>query len=50
MTLVKITDKLYFTFNEEFTNTKELKKDIPDDCRLLFDIETFRIKIYANKN
>jgi hypothetical protein len=49
MTLVKITDKLFMTFNEEFTNTKELIKDIPDDCRLLFDIETFRIKIYANK-
>jgi len=49
MTLVKITDKLFMTFNEEFTNTKELIKDIPDDCRLLFDIETFRIKIYDNK-
>ncbi len=49
MTLVKFTDKLFMTFNEEFTNTKELLKDIPDYCYLLFDIKLFRIKIYSDK-
>jgi len=43
------------TFNEEFTNTKELIKDInntcytPDTHDLLFDIGIFRIKIYGYK-
>jgi len=49
MTLVKITDKLYFTFNEEFTDTKVLVKDIPINCNLLFNIDIFRIKIYGGK-
>ena len=48
MTLVKITDKLYFTFNEEFT-TIELKKDIPINCNFIINIDIFRIKIYADK-
>ena len=39
MTLVKITDKLYFTFNEEFTTIK-LKKDIPINCNFIINIDT----------
>lgn len=49
MALVKITYNLYITFNEEFVNTNELIKDIPENCNLLFNIDTFRIKIYAGQ-
>lgn len=49
MALVKITPNLYITFNEEFVNSKELIKDIPINCNLLFDIDMFRIKIYSDR-
>jgi hypothetical protein len=50
MSLIQINSKLYITFNEEFTNTKELIKDIPDFCELIFDIEILRIRIYGDKH
>ena len=37
------------TFNEGFTDTKELIKDMPKKLKILHDIEIFRIKLYGNK-
>lgn len=49
MSLIKINDTLYMTFNEKFTDTKELIKDIPKKLKIIHDIEIFRIKLYGNK-